>query len=93
MYSKIKLFGNPVHPMLVAYPPAFSISTFVAYLVYPRGGNPFRFRAGVVGAGGPAILLGVLCPGAAGFLDWTLIRNEEVGMNAGCAPLSGVRRS
>lgn len=67
MYSKITLFGNPGHPVLGAHPLTFSIATFVAYPVYPRGGNPFRFRAGVVGPGGPAILLGVLGPGAAGF--------------------------
>jgi hypothetical protein len=46
MYSKIKLFGNPVHPILVAHPTAFSIGNFVACLVYPRAGNPYRFRAG-----------------------------------------------
>jgi hypothetical protein len=56
MYSKITLFGNPVHPVLGAHPLTFSIATFVAYLVYPRGGNlPVPRRRGWAGrAGDPA---------------------------------------
>lgn len=93
MSSKIKLSGNPVHPILVVHPTAFSSGTFVAYLVNPLARNLLRFRAGVVGAGGPAIVPGVVGAGAAGFLSWRLIRNDEAGMNTGCPPSGGMRRS
>ena len=29
MYSKIKIAGHPVHPMLVAFPVAFHVGTLV----------------------------------------------------------------
>jgi uncharacterized membrane protein len=68
MYSKIKLFGHPIHPMLVAYPIAFYTATFVTYLVYLIGGDVFWFRVGVA-----ANIAGVVMAAVAavpGFLDW-----------------------
>jgi uncharacterized membrane protein len=37
MYSRLKIFGHPIHPMLVAYPIALYTSTLVAYLIYIVG--------------------------------------------------------
>ncbi len=66
MYSKITLFGNPVHPSWAPTPlPSQSPPSWPTWSI--RAAGIFRFRAGVVGPGGPAILLGGLGPGAAGF--------------------------
>lgn len=70
MYSKIKLFGHPIHPMLVAFPIAFYSATLVTYLVYLIGGDVFWFRVGVA-----ANIAGVVMAAVAavpGFLDWAL---------------------
>ena len=39
MYSKIKIFGHPIHPMLVAYPIAFYTSTLVGFIIYGATSN------------------------------------------------------
>lgn len=70
MYSKIKILGHPVHPMLVSFPIAFYTGSLVAYIVYGIVGNPFWFRlAFVVNAAGVAMALLAAVPG---FLDWLL---------------------
>lgn len=45
MYSKLKIAGHPVHPMLVGFPVTFYTSTLVAFIVYSTVGDPFWFRA------------------------------------------------
>ncbi len=70
MYSRIKLFGHPIHPMLVAYPIAMYTFTFVLLLVYTLVGDPFWFRAALV-----LNIVGVLMAlltAIPGFLDWIL---------------------
>jgi uncharacterized membrane protein len=39
MYSKAKVLGHPIHPMLVSYPIALYTATFVSYLIYIVHGN------------------------------------------------------
>ena len=34
MYSKAKLAGHPIHPMLVAFPIAFYTATVVTLIIY-----------------------------------------------------------
>ncbi len=70
MYSKIKIAGHPVHPMLVVFPIAFYTSTLAAFIIYAVSGNPFWFRVGIA-----ANVAGVVMAGVAaifGFLDWLL---------------------
>jgi uncharacterized membrane protein len=71
MYSKVKIFGHPLHPMVVAYPIAFYTATFVAYLIYQFGGQPqFWFRVAIV-----ANIAGVVMAVVAalpGFIDWAM---------------------
>jgi|SRR5947209_1190138 len=70
MYSKIKVLGHPVHPMLVAYPIALYTSTLVAYIVYAANKDPFFFKAAVA-----ANLAGVVMAAVAalpGFVDWAV---------------------
>lgn len=70
MYSKVKIFGHPVHPMLIAYPIAFYTSTLVAFLIYAANGNGFWFKVAVA-----ANVAGVIMAAVAalpGFIDWAV---------------------
>jgi uncharacterized membrane protein len=70
MYSKVKIFGHPMHPMVVAYPIAFYTSTLVAFVVYAASGDPFWLKLAIA-----ANIAGVVMAVVAaipGFLDWAL---------------------
>jgi uncharacterized membrane protein len=70
MYSKAKIFGHPIHPMLVGFPVAFYTSTVAAYVAYAATGELFWFHLGVV-----ANIAGVVAAAAAavpGFIDWAV---------------------
>ena len=41
MYSKAKVGGHPVHPMLVAFPVAFYTGALVGFAVYAANGHQF----------------------------------------------------
>jgi uncharacterized membrane protein len=70
MYSKVKILGHPIHPMLVAYPIALYSLALVAYVIYAIGGIPFWFQvAGVAAVGGALMAIVTALPG---FLDWAL---------------------
>lgn len=68
MYSKVKLLGHPIHPMLVSYPIAFYTATLVAFVIYAVGGDLFWFKLAVA-----ANVAGVVMAAVAaipGFIDW-----------------------
>lgn len=70
MYSKIKIFGHPIRPMLVAYPIALYTATLVAFVISLVGGDAFWFRVAVA-----ANVAGVVMAAVAalpGFVDWAL---------------------
>jgi uncharacterized membrane protein len=70
MYSRVKILGHPIHPMLVAYPIAFYTGTLVAFLIYAAGKDLFWFKVAVV-----ANVAGVVMAAAAalpGFIDWAI---------------------
>ena len=68
MYSKIKISGHPVHPMLLAFPVACYTGTLVGFAVYAANGHQFwlnlAIALSIAGVGG-AVLAAV--PGLA---DW-----------------------
>jgi uncharacterized membrane protein len=83
MYSKAKIAGHPIHPMIVAFPIAFYTVSLIAFLVYQYGGmETFWFRlayfctfAGV----GTAVLAAI-----PGFIDWAFgIPSESAGKKRG----------
>lgn len=82
MESKVKVLGHPLHPMLIAFPVAFYVATFAAYIVYQNNADPFWFRLGVV-----ANLAGVVMAVVAaipGLIDWvTAIPNETSAKQTG----------
>jgi len=68
MYSHIKLFGHPIHPMLVGFPVTLYTATLVAYLIYASSQDPFWFRVGLAAnIAGVGMALVTAIPG---FLDW-----------------------
>lgn len=42
--STAEIFGHPLHPMLVPFPIAFFVGTFVSDIVYLSSGDPFWAR-------------------------------------------------
>lgn len=48
MYSKARVAGHPIHPMLVAFPLAFYTSTVVTLLVYIGTRQAFWYRCAMV---------------------------------------------
>jgi uncharacterized membrane protein len=69
MYSKVKVFGHPVHPMLVSYPIAFYTATVVAWLLFvTRGGYAFVDIAIAANVAGVVMAVVAAVPG---FIDWS----------------------
>jgi uncharacterized membrane protein len=70
MYSKVKLFGHPVHPMLVAFPVAFYTATLVTFFVYAATIDIFWFKfATICNWVGVSTALLAAIPG---FIDWAI---------------------
>jgi uncharacterized membrane protein len=70
MYSKIKLLGHPIHPMLVAFPIAFYTAALRGFIAYAVWGDPFWFQLGL--AANIAGVVTALLAAVPGFLDWLL---------------------
>ena len=69
MYSKVKIMGHPVHPMLVNFPISFYVSTLIAFIIYSVSGDPFWFKMGI--AANIAGIVMALTAATFGFIDWT----------------------
>lgn len=68
MYSKAKILGHPIHPMLVGFPVAFYTGTLAAFIAYAATANVFWFRvAGVVNWAGVVMAAVAALPG---LIDW-----------------------
>ncbi|HET7545106.1 MAG TPA: DUF2231 domain-containing protein [Polyangiaceae bacterium] len=68
MYSKAKVLGHPIHPMLVGFPVAFYTGTLVAFIVYAATMDLFWFRlACVVNWAGVGTAALAAVPG---LIDW-----------------------
>lgn len=65
MYSKARIAGHPIHPMLVVFPIALFTSTIALQLAYLGTRDPFYFRAAMVAnIGGVLMALAAVIPGA-----------------------------
>jgi uncharacterized membrane protein len=70
MDSKIKIFGHPIHPMVVGYPVAFYTSTLVGFIIYATTDDPFWLKQTIAAnLAGVAMAVVAALPG---FLDWLL---------------------
>lgn len=70
MYSKVKILGHPLHPILVSFPVVFYTVAFLGFLGFQFNGDPFWYKTALSAnyAGiGTALLAAV-----PGFLDWYL---------------------
>lgn len=70
MFTKVKIIGHPIHPMLVAYPIAMYTATLVAYFIYGVHKDPFFFRAAVA-ANIAGIIMGAVAA-LPGLFDWLI---------------------
>lgn len=68
MESKIKLFGHPIHPMLVAFPLGLLATAVIFDIIYLSTGSPafptasfYMIAAGIIGGLSAAVF---------GFIDW-----------------------
>jgi uncharacterized membrane protein len=85
MYSKIKIFGHPVHPMLVAFPVALYTAAMVCFIVYNNNGDAFWFKAGLaanIAGVGMAVLAAL-----PGFIDWLNIPSRTKPKSTGALHL------
>lgn len=70
MYSKAKIMGHPIHPMLVGFPVAFYTGTLVAFIVYATSMDRFWFRvAGILNWAGVITAAVAALPG---LIDWAV---------------------
>jgi uncharacterized membrane protein len=68
LYSKVRVAGHPVHPMLVAFPVAFYTATVISFAVYAGSSDLFWWRMGLLlNAAG---VLGAVIAAIPGFIDW-----------------------
>ena len=80
MFSKFKILGHPVHPMLIAYPIAFYTSTLVGFIVYAATNGFFWLKLTIaVNLAGIAMAVVAALPG---FGDWLLGSRARHGQSA-----------
>lgn len=82
MYSKVKIAGHPVHPMLIAFPVAGYTGTLAGFAVYAATGHQFWLNLAIAlnwaGVGGAAL---AALPGLA---DWAFgIPRDSAAKRAG----------
>ena len=81
MSSPASIAGHPIHPMLIPFPIALWIFSFVADLIYLWRGNPvwrdwiafYALLAGIIGAALAAVF---------GIIDWLSIKDRETKRTA-----------
>jgi uncharacterized membrane protein len=76
MASKASIAGHPIHPMLIPFPLALWVTSFIADVIFYFHRNTsllliakFTLAAGIIGG---------LAAAVPGIIDWLAIRNQEV---------------
>lgn len=65
MYSKVKILGQAVHPMLVSFPIVFYTAAFVCFCLFQNTADPFWYRvAFIANFAGVATAVFAAVPGA-----------------------------
>lgn len=70
MYSKVRVAGHPVHPMLISFPVTLYVVTLVSYLIFRGNGDTFWLRAGWY-ANVAGVVMAVIAA-IPGFIDWAV---------------------
>ena len=81
MYSRVKIAGHLVHPMLIAFPVGFYTATLVCYIVYSSNQNPFWFKVAVVANVAGAVMAALAA--IPGFIDWLFIPKDSRAKKTG----------
>ena len=68
MYSKAKILGHPIHPMLVAFPITFYTSTLITFIVYAATMNRFWYSVACVANWAGVVTAAVAA--VPGLVDW-----------------------
>ncbi len=71
MQSKLKIFGHPLHPMLVPFPIAFNTATMICCMVYAINGDSFWFHVAFI-ANCAAVVTATIAV-LPGLVDWLSI--------------------
>jgi uncharacterized membrane protein len=81
MGSRIKLFGHPIHPMLIVFPAGLFTSTVIMDILYLVFRNPaltiVSFYMAIIG------VVGGLMAAIFGFIDWLALPNNSRAKNIG----------
>ncbi len=83
MKSKMRLSDHPLHPMLVGFPIAYYIASFIGYSVYANNSEVFWFKFGYV-ANIAGVVFAILAA-VPGMVDWLYVipkqaKAKDVGM-------------
>lgn len=75
LYKQVKIFGHPLHPMLIAFPIAFYNGALAAFIAYAITGDLFWFGVGYM-----SNIAGVVTAGIAaipGFIDLVFLPDKS----------------
>lgn len=67
-FSRAKIAGHPIHPMLVAFPVTFYTSTLVGFLIYATTNNVFWWSV-ALWANFAGVVMAIVAA-LPGFIDW-----------------------
>ena len=81
MYSKIKILGHPIHPMLIAFPVAFYTGALASFIAYNSNHDIFWFKVGYV-ANVAGVIMAVVAA-IPGFIDWLNIPSDSKAKKTG----------
>lgn len=68
MYSKVKIAGHPLHPMLIAFPVTFYTTTLVAFVLHAITSDLMWWQLGL--RANVAAVVTALVAAIPGFIDW-----------------------
>lgn len=81
MESRVKLFGHPIHPMLIMFPAGLFVSTVIMDILYLVFHNPVfstvAFYMMIIG------VVGGLLAAIFGFIDWSGLPSNSRARNIG----------
>jgi uncharacterized membrane protein len=81
MESRTKLFGHPIHPMLIVFPIGLLATAVIFDIIYLVTGNPILATVSfyMIAAGAVGGLLAAIF----GFIDWLALPNNSRAKNLG----------
>jgi uncharacterized membrane protein len=69
LYSRVRIAGHPLHPMLIAFPVTFYTATLLSFAAYAATGDLFWWRMGLWS--NVTAVLSAVVAAVPGFIDWS----------------------